>query len=269
VKLLSEGVDLEAFFERLRAAPARVLFLDYDGTLAPFHVERQKAVPYPEVIPPLEAVQRDGRTRLIVVSGRALADLRPLVGLERVELWGTHGWERQTATGRVEQQDPGAGVRALLDTARDLAAQILPDELVEVKPASVAGHVRGLPEQEGREIVRRIRAAWDPLQTAGKVEARDFDGGVELRIGGRDKGFAVRQVLSEEPEGAAVAYLGDDFTDEDAFVALGARGLSVLVRSDRRPTAAQVWIRPPQELVRFIERWHDALASLPAMPSVS
>jgi trehalose 6-phosphate phosphatase len=269
VKLLKEGLDLEAFFERLRAAPARVLFLDYDGTLAPFHVERQKAVPYPEVIPVLEALQRDGRTRLVVVSGRALVDLRPLLGLTRVELWGTHGWERETAAGRVEQQDPGAHVRALLKRARELAKQILPDELVEVKPVSVAGHVRGLAEQEAREIVRRLHAAWGPLQKAGQVESRDFDGGVELRIGGRDKGFVVRQVLAEEPEGAAVAYLGDDLTDEDAFVALGTRGLSVLVRDELRSTAANLWIRPPRELMKFLERWQGALASLPAMPSVS
>jgi trehalose 6-phosphate phosphatase len=237
VKLLKEGLDLEAFFERLRAAPARVLFLDYDGTLAPFHVERQKAVPYPEVIPVLEALQRDGRTRLVVVSGRALVDLRPLL--------------------------------ALLKRARELAKQILPDELVEVKPVSVAGHVRGLAEQEAREIVRRLHAAWGPLQKAGQVESRDFDGGVELRIGGRDKGFVVRQVLAEEPEGAAVAYLGDDLTDEDAFVALGTRGLSVLVRDELRSTAANLWIRPPRELMKFLERWQGALASLPAMPSVS
>ena len=37
---------LERFFERLPGAPARVLLLDYDGTLAPFRVERDEAVPY-------------------------------------------------------------------------------------------------------------------------------------------------------------------------------------------------------------------------------
>jgi len=35
---------------------------------------------------------------------------------------------------------------------------------------------------------------------------------------------------------SAIAYLGDDQTDEDAFEALHGQGLSVLVRSQYRPT---------------------------------
>lgn len=269
MKTLAAGVDLEAFFLRLQAAPSRVLLLDYDGTLAPFRMDRDRAVPYPTVVPVLRDLQRDGRTRLIVVSGRALDDLRHRLALDpALELWGTHGWERETPDGRVERGDPGAAILAALATAKELAEEILSPECVEVKPASVAGHVRGIRVADAEQLLRRVRSAWDPIVQPGKLESRAFDGGIELRVSGRDKGYVVRQILSEEPVDAAVAYLGDDLTDEDAFRALDGRGLSVLVRGELRATAAHLWIRPPEELVDFLRRWRKQLAALAPAPSV-
>lgn len=55
-----------------------------------------------------------------------------------------------------------------------------------------------------------------------------------------------------------MAYLGDDVTDEDAFHAVKPRGLAVLVRAELRETAADLWIRPPRELVAFLRSWCDA-----------
>ena len=42
-----------------------------------------------------------------------------------------------------------------------------------------------------------------------------FDGGLELRAVGCNKQYAVKGVLSETPQESAIAYLGDDITDED------------------------------------------------------
>jgi len=49
--------------------------------------------------------------------------------------------------------------------------------------------------------------------------------------------------------------LGDDRTDEDAFKSIKGRGLGVLVREAFRPTYADVWIKPPEELLAFLARW--------------
>jgi trehalose-phosphatase len=130
---------------------------------------------------------------------------------------------------------------------------------VESKPAAVAAHVRGIPEGEARQLLDEVRAAWGPLVQARGLELLEFDGGVELRVTGRNKGSVVQEVLAEEPADAAVAYLGDDHTDEDAFRALEGRGLAVLVREELRPTAAQLWIRPDQ-LLDFLGRWRSALS---------
>jgi trehalose-6-phosphatase len=48
--------SLETFWQQLQTAPQKVLLLDYDGTLAPFHLERNKAFPYPGVREILEKI---------------------------------------------------------------------------------------------------------------------------------------------------------------------------------------------------------------------
>jgi len=69
--------------------------------------------------------------------------------------------------------------------------------------------------------------------------------------------MAVETVIAEEGDTAA-AYLGDDLTDEDAFYAIKGKGFSVLVRREWRPTIADVWIIPPEELLSFFDRWIEA-----------
>lgn len=99
--------------------------------------------------------------------------------------------------------------------------------------------------------------AWTEIADAN-VELLPFEGGMELRVRGRTKAHAVREVLAQTSPEAACAYLGDDITDEDAFEAIRDRGLAVLVGPQLRATAAHLWIRPPQELERFLVRWAQA-----------
>ena len=89
------------FFERLKAASKRVLIMDYDGTIAPFHKERHRATPYPQVPDLLSSIMRSCRTRLIVVSGRAAREVPPLLGVYPApEIWGTYGIEKIHSDGR-------------------------------------------------------------------------------------------------------------------------------------------------------------------------
>lgn len=268
MKALRPDVDPERFLAHLGEGRRPVLLLDYDGTLAPFREERDRAFPYPGVRERIEKILSSDGSRVVVVSGRAIRDLRPLLGIEPPpELWGSHGWERLGPDGELETSPLPEGAREGLQSGEDALRRLtrkgeLAPERIETKPASVAVHVRGLDGERAHAVRTSAREAWEGLARDSELEIHPFDGGLELRVPGRDKGTAVREVLAGETRDAAVAYLGDDLTDEDAFRALRGRGLTVLVRDDLRRTAADLWLRPPEELLEFLDRWHAHTSSL-------
>ncbi len=167
---------------------------------------------------------------------------------------GSHGWERRGAGGDYTRFEPGGKAAEGLAAARKTvdgrwAAQF------ERKPFGFAFHARGVEPVQVKDFHSAPRREWETLSARYGLQVHQFDGGVELRVAGRDKGSAVGTLLGELGPHAAVAFLGDDLTDEDAFRALAGKGLGVLIRGEFRPTEADLWIRPPVELLEFMERW--------------
>lgn len=254
--------NLERFFHDVARAPARVLLLDYDGTLAPFNIDPAVARPWPGVVERLDAIMDDACTQVVIVSGRWTRDLLPLLPLKRQpEIWGSHGWEQLRDDGAYElAQLDDASLKGLVDADEWTRAIEEAGGRCERKPGSLAIHWRGATPNQIAAVRRLVFDNWMDQGLHRHLTWHDFDGGVELRAPGRDKGYAVATTLARYP-GCAAAYLGDDFTDEDAFAAINPRGLSVLVRDEYRPTVAKIWLRPPHELTDFLDRWHDACAS--------
>ncbi len=248
---------LDAFFQAFTGAASPVLLLDYDGTLAPFRVNRFEARPWAGVRNLLQLIQNQKKTRVVVVTGRPAEEISPLLGVEPVpEVWGLHGSERLHPDGRCELEVMPPETRAKLDATK---AKLRGDPfggLVEEKPNAVAMHWRGLAPGRAKAIEKRTRALFEPLAEMDGLTLLEFEAGLELRAG-RDKGEAVRMLLDESGgEGPApFAYLGDDLTDEAAFRAIKGRGLGILARRQVRATDADVWLRPPEELIDFLKRW--------------
>ncbi|MDH4225662.1 MAG: hypothetical protein OEW12_08450, partial [Deltaproteobacteria bacterium] len=131
----------------------------------------------------------------------------------------------------------------------------------ERKPATVALHYRGMTHDLARQLEQQVVPGWRELAARSGLELKPFDGGVELVAPGVDKGRAVTTILNETPEAGVAAYLGDDLTDEDAFRALhedtaSHTRLAVFVRESHRNTLGDLWLRPPEELLEFLHRWH-------------
>ncbi len=246
------------------------MLLDYDGTLAPFHKDRDEARPYPGVERILEEIVRNGRTKVVVISGRDATDVLPLLNIvPRPEIWGIHGLQRLKTDGGVEM--PRLDERTfngLADAERWLGYQQL-SHTAEFKSGSIAVHWRGLSESETENLRARVLLGWRPVAEHSQLDLLAFDGGVEIRPREADKGDAVRVLLREIGPHTPVAFLGDDTTDESAFRALQGRGLSVLVRPRWRRTAAQLWLKPPEELLDFLGWWFKACAERDASRSGS
>ena len=251
---------LESFFDAFESATVPLLMLDYDGTLAPFRIDRYKARPWAGVQQLLAAIQRDGRTRIVVITGRPAAEIPPLLDVEpSLEVWGLHGAERLHANGRRELAQATQITRSKLG---DLYQQLRYDAfggLFEEKANAAVVHWRGVPAGKAKLIEKRTRELFEPLAQRYGLKLLEFEAGLELRAG-PEKGDAVKALLKETNGfgSHAAAYLGDDLTDEGAFEAIKGNGLGVLVRRERRKTAAEIWLRPPVELRAFLLRWSKA-----------
>jgi trehalose 6-phosphate phosphatase len=255
MKALEIQAPYNGFLDRLRAAHDRILLLDYDGTLAPFTVERTRALPYPEVPPLLERIM-DAKTRVVLITGRAAQELAQLSCVQpHPEIWGSHGAEHLTPDGTYTLAAGVAEYKQGLVLAADCLGGMGIDQHIEAKPGGVALHWRGLSKAETEQLRNEVLQLWLPLLLQYRLKLLEFDGGIELRAPGFTKGDAVRAILAEAVTDAAIAYLGDDITDEDAFEALRGKGLTVLVRAETRLTAADIWLQPPTELIQFLNDW--------------
>ena len=190
--------EVDEFMKAVALSPVSVLLLDYDGTLAPFCLNRQQAFPYPGVAVLLEEIIANGRTRVVIITGRNAHELIPLLAIRSgIEIWGCHGLERLRPDGvcetpRLEE----SAVRALGEAGRWLKYQGL-DKRAEFKTGAVAIHWRGLGESAARKMRAQVLLGWLPITQNTPMELLEFNGGIEMRMPGRDKGDAVRTILGE------------------------------------------------------------------------
>jgi trehalose 6-phosphate phosphatase len=257
--VVENHIELEQFFSALAQSPFSALMLDYDGTLSPFSINRHQAIPYEGVIPLLRAILLSGRTRLAIITGRDAYEVVSLLGIHPPpEIWGSHGLQGLRPDGTSDMPQLDERVSQALSDASDWLTQQKLQNLEEVKPGGIAVHWRGLTKGQAVEVRDRVLLGWFPIAQDALMTVLEFDGGIEMRVPDFDKGDAVRAIVNGMDADAPIAYLGDDATDEQAFNALGDRGLTALVRPAWRKTAARLWLKPPEDLLDFLTRWLHA-----------
>ena len=203
----------------LRRTASGVLLLatDYDGTLAPIVGDPAAAFPDPNATTALGELAALPDTHVAIMSGRARAELERLVGpLPGVRLIGGHGaeWDDLDAT-------PEAGELA---SRLQNVADRFPGAVVEAKPTGAAFHYRQVDDDDG------ALAAEAAIDAAGELAARVVHGKrvVELSTSNTDKGAALARLRKELAPDVTV-FIGDDVTDEDAFLTLGPEDVAIKV----------------------------------------
>jgi trehalose-phosphatase len=256
MKILNPEIDIKTFYGKISGTGKKALLLDYDGTLCPFKADRNKAFTYLGVNEILTKIMQAPDIRLVIISGRWIQDLIPLLKMEgHPEIWGSHGLERLGRDGSYEIDPMDEHALKGLVAADEWIGSIGLSDRCEAKPGCLALHWRGLEEQKILEIRGQVEPKWSLIAETWGLSLKEFDGGLELRVPGRNKGDAVDTILEKMPQNTVAAYLGDDETDEDAFKSIKKRGIGVLVRKELRPTRADIWIRPPDELIAFLSKW--------------
>jgi trehalose-phosphatase len=248
-----EGVP--DFWQRLREAPHAFLGLDYDGTLAPFRVDPMTAVPLPGVPGILRDLSARPDTTVAVISGRPVGEVVRLLGDLPVVVVGGHGMEQRDSDGAIRAHEPDALQMRGLHAAQRQAAESMGGGRLEVKKASCAVHTRGLAREEAEAVEERVASGWETLAPSHRLECLRFDGGVEVRCLGRDKGSSLEELLTG-PDALAV-YVGDDVTDEDAFRRIAGQGIGIRVGGSLEQSAATGRLADCESVREFLDAWRS------------
>jgi len=233
-----------------------VTFLDYDGTLTPIVDDPEKALLTDSMRETLVALTE--RMHVAVISGRDLADVRELVGLESIYYAGSHGFDISGPEGLKTKHEKGADFLPVLDLAeRELKEELDPARgaWVERKKFSIAVHYRKVAESEidsVKKAVEKVAGAHEDLRLSRGKKIFELQPRIDW-----DKGKALLWLLGElglDRESVLPFYIGDDVTDEDAFRVLKNRGVGIAVMDRYRPTEARYRLRDPGQVEEFLKK---------------
>jgi trehalose 6-phosphate phosphatase len=199
--------------------PRGLIALDFDGTIAPLTDDPAAVCMLEALVAPIQALS--ALRPVAIISGRSIADLAPRVPIARVTLFGNHGIENGPGW-----PDSGAGYRAMATHWREalgrsgIPAQPSLPVWVEDKTYSLTIHCRG-------GNIQSIEASIATLDPAPRV-IPGHDVFNLVPHGAPNKGDALLCSAREHELDRAI-FVGDDRTDEDAFVVEGLNVFAIRV----------------------------------------
>jgi len=252
--------------------------LDVDGTLAPIAPRPEEAAVPAETRRVVAALAARPDVRVVLVSGRAAADARRMVGVANVWVIGNHGFEAVSPDGdELEQPELEPWRSAIARAARRIAPLVapVPGVLLEDKGWTLSVHYRLADSKVVPRLIESVERVAEPLGlrvSRGKMvvevrpDVRVDKGTAVLRLAaelgalpGRENGALEREDGAAPATGAggSTLFVGDDRTDEDAFRALRSRSSrAVTVRvthGEDLTSAAEFSVEDPAAVRSFLE----------------
>ncbi|MET4105157.1 bifunctional alpha,alpha-trehalose-phosphate synthase (UDP-forming)/trehalose-phosphatase [Hymenobacter sp. UYP22] len=244
-KIKQHTLDTEtmkpALTEQLRAeyhaAETRLLLLDYDGTLAPFNANPQRARPDQELLLLLRALTDVPQNRVVIISGRDRATLQEWLGHLPVDFIAEHGvWLRaageewqlfQTLSNEWKRE-----IRPILE----LYVARTAGSFIEDKEYSLVWHYRRADTELGTVRARDMLNHLTFMTSNSDLQVMEGNKVIEIKTAGLNKGTAAARWLATYQPGFTLA-IGDDRTDEDTFRAMPPEAYTIKVGTVARSLA--------------------------------
>lgn len=238
-----------------------MLFLDYDGTLAPIVDKPNRAVISRENKELLKKLSKNHGCKLAIISGRALPEIKRMVGIKNIIYAGNHGLEIEGPKIKFRNPVLPRHRTILKQIKNDLNRKIslIKNAFVEDKGLSLSLHYRLVDRRDMQLLKSRFHQALAFYALNKKINIRTGKKVFEIRPPVEwDKGRAVSWILAQQSrvekrnKGFPI-YIGDDNTDEDAFRVLRSKGLTVSVGRPKT-SCAKYYLKDSKEVTRFLHR---------------
>ncbi len=238
-----------------------LFFFDYDGTLTPIAETPQQAEISGKTKELLRQLSKRNNFKVAVISGRALPDIKNIIGLKEIVYVGNHGIEIEGPGIKFESQVSPRLRLVIRNLYKDILNNLagIKGVLIEDKGLAISVHYRLMDPKEMPRFLRIFSEVTDPFMVRKKIEIKEGKKVCEIRPKvDWDKGKAVLWFLSR-PQGSAVkddifpVYLGDDITDEDGFRILKNKGLTIFV-GPPKVSEADYFVNDAVEVDKFMEQ---------------
>ncbi len=256
-------LDHEEALKKLIIKKHLVLFLDYDGTLAPMAQTPDKAVMTVETREILFKLSKHSHRHLTVISGRKLSDLKNMIDIPNITYVGNHGFEIEGQTNlNFESLVPTQFEEDLAVLKKILTAKLsnLKGLWIEDKGIILTVHFRLATDKTGllaRKIFMRECQNYLTTQRISFLEGKKV---LEIRPPIKwDKGEAALWILSNWQRQLGKAriisiYIGDDFTDEDAFKILDGIALTIRI-GQAKQSLAHYYLKNQKEVPILLKQF--------------
>ena len=255
--------EWKSFSSAARAASHILLLSDYDGTLTPIVGRPDEAVLSPEVRKILGALAEKPGFSVGIVSGRSLAEIEAMVGIEGIYYAGNHGLEIEGPGIKFVSPAAGATQVEIKELVGQLSAKLVGIDgvIIEDKGLSLSVHYRLVKEGEEKQVAEIFTRITSPSLDAGRIRVTSGKKVWEVRPPiDWHKGKAVEAIVQEikallNLERPLTIYLGDDTTDEDAFrVIHRPEGWSIFVGEENPSSNADYFLNSTSEVTDFLNQ---------------
>jgi len=244
-KRLTEN-RLSVIIKDYSKAKKRLLFLDYDGTLADFHTDPQKAGPDEELYQLLDDISSQENTELYLVSGRDKDTFIKWFLPKKYNMIVEHGvWISKNGENFRMLENVKNNwmekIRPVLESFVDRT----PGSFIEEKNYSLAWHYRKTDPDFGNLRASELNTVLTSLIANDDLSVLSGNKVMEVKSSNVNKGRATVRVLGEDDYDFVFA-IGDDWTDEFMFQELPES--SVTVKVGRQKTAAKYYVENTQKV---------------------
>ncbi|GMN09241.1 bifunctional alpha,alpha-trehalose-phosphate synthase (UDP-forming)/trehalose-phosphatase [Croceitalea sp. MTPC9] len=220
---------LEKVMKDYQSAKKRLLFFDYDGTLAAFHKDPQKASPDVELYALLDKLHKQEGTTLFLISGRDKETFSRWFLPRKYNMIVEHGvWiSRNGDEFSMLEQVKGdwmAKIRPVLESFVDRT----PGSFIEDKNYSLAWHYRNTDPDFGNKRANELNSVLTSLIGNDDISVLNGNKVMEVKSSNVNKGRASVRMLGEDNYDF-VFVIGDDWTDEFMFQELPESTVSIKV----------------------------------------
>ncbi len=208
-------------FEAYRNAQKRLILLDYDGTLIPFHTRPHEAVPGDVIKELVHRLTRSKRNRVMLISGRDSGTLETWFKGSEIDIVAEHGSIFKAAGTSEWQGTEGVGVE-WKDEVRQCVEKyvgMIPGSFIEEKNYSIAWHYRAIENIDEDALKLNLSKELMLLNMTDNFDILQGNKVIEIKSNHINKGRFVEGFIKNGNFDFVLA-IGDDVTDEDMFNAL-------------------------------------------------